>query len=241
MMSAQSTIVPTASSISDALKAVRSDISIAARAVGRTSADVTLIAVSKTHGSDAVQAALAAGQRHFGENRVQEAEAKFPALKTSNLDLVLHLIGPLQTNKVKDAVAMFDVIHTLDRLKLAEKLSDEMSKQSRRLPCFIQVNTGRESQKAGVDPADVANFITLCRDQLKIPVMGLMCIPPVTDQPSPHFAFLRELARRHGLKGLSMGMSGDASLAVRLGATHVRVGSAIFGQRPNISETISQS
>jgi pyridoxal phosphate enzyme (YggS family) len=200
-------------------------------AIGRSGAGVTLVAVSKTHGTLAIQTAIAAGQRHFGENRVQEAAEKFPALKQEYPDIALHLIGPLQTNKVKDAVALFDVIHTLDRPKLAEKLAEEMNKQQRHLPCFIQVNTGREPQKAGALPEDVAGLVAVCRDQLRLPVQGFMCIPPADQEPGPHFAFLRELARRHNLLGLSMGMSSDMVAAVRLGSTHVRVGSAIFGHR----------
>lgn len=222
--------------ISSALDALRADLAKAARAVGRNPSDVTLIAVSKTHDATAVQDALANRQRHFGENRVQEAQGKFPALKAAHPDLILHLIGPLQTNKTKEAVALFDVIHTLDRPKLAEKLAEEMAKQGRRLACFIQVNTGREPQKAGVMPDDLSGFVDLCRDQLKLSIAGLMCIPPVDEEPAPHFAFLRELASRHHLDGLSMGMSGDAVAAVRLGATHVRVGSAIFGARKSVTE-----
>ncbi|MDX2143738.1 MAG: YggS family pyridoxal phosphate-dependent enzyme [Rhodospirillaceae bacterium] len=218
------------------LSTVRTEIVRAAKAVGRKSEAVTLIAVSKTHGADAIAAAIAAGQRHFGENRVQEAQAKWPALKSAMPDLVLHLIGPLQTNKAADAVALFDVIHTLDRPKLAEKLAGEIAKQARPLPCFIQVNTGREPQKAGVDPADAQGFVALCRDQFKINVVGLMCIPPADEEPAPHFAFLRELAKRNGLTQLSMGMSGDVATAVRLGATHVRVGTAIFGARPKTDD-----
>ena len=227
--------------IPSALARVHAGLAKAAKAVGRIPADVNLIAVSKTHPAKVIQEALMAGQRSFGENRVQEAEGKFPALKTTYPDLVLHLIGPLQTNKAKDAVALFDVIHTVDRAKLAEKLADEMAKQNRQLPCFIQVNTGREPQKAGVVPEELGPFILLCRNKLKLPVIGLMCIPPADDEPSPHFAFLRELAKRHGLTQLSMGMSGDAQLAARLGATHVRVGSAIFGHRQTASETAPQS
>jgi len=217
--------------ITSTLADVRATLARAARAVGRAPDAVALIAVSKTHGPEAVDAALRAGQRHFGENRVQEAQDKFPALKAAHPDLVLHLIGPLQTNKAKEAVALFDVIHTVDRVKLADKLAEEMARQDRRLPCFIQINTGREPQKAGVEPQDAAAFIAHCRDVLKLSIAGLMCIPPADAVPAPHFAFLRELAKRHGLEGLSMGMSGDAAEAVRLGATHVRVGSAIFGSR----------
>jgi pyridoxal phosphate enzyme (YggS family) len=217
--------------IAAALSHVRARLAKAARAVGRSAQDATLIAVSKTHGAEAVLEAIAAQHRHFGENRVQEAEGKFAGVKAAHPDLVLHLIGPLQTNKAKDAVALFDVIHTLDRPKLAEKLAEEMAKQHRKLPCFIQVNTGREPQKAGIAIEELGAFLALCRDNYKLSIVGLMCIPPATDEPSPHFAFLRELARRHGLSQLSMGMSGDAELAVRLGATHVRVGSSIFGYR----------
>jgi PLP dependent protein len=231
MLSAPASL-STSSNIAQALVDVQAEIHAAAHAVGRAASDVTLIAVSKTHGVDAVERALTAGQRHFGENRVQEAEEKFPVLRQNHPDLVLHLIGPLQTNKAKEAVALFDVIHTLDRPKLAEKLADEMVKQNRHLPCFIQVNTGREPQKAGVLPQDVAALVAMCRDQLRLPVQGFMCIPPADQEPGPHFAFLRELARRHSLVGLSMGMSSDMTAAVRLGSTHVRVGSAIFGSRP---------
>jgi hypothetical protein len=223
--------------IAENLTAVRAGLAKAARAVGRQPGEVTLIAVSKTHGPDAVRAALAAGQRHFGENKVQEAMAKWTALKAQAPDAILHLIGPLQTNKVADAVALFDVVHTVDRPKLAAKLAAEMAKQGRPLPCFIQVNTGREAQKAGVDPAEVDGFIRSCREDHKLDVVGLMCIPPLTDDPAPHFAFLRELARRNNLAQLSMGMSGDAAQAVRLGATHVRVGTAIFGARTAAQST----
>jgi hypothetical protein len=223
--------LPSPADVSANLSTLRADIARAAKAVGRKPEGVTLVAVSKTHSKDAIASAIAAGQRHFGENRVQEALAKWPALKSATPDLVLHLIGPLQTNKTVDAVAQFDVIHTLDRPKLAEKLAAEMAKQARPLPCFIQVNTGREPQKAGVDPAEVSGFVALCRDQMKLNVVGLMCLPPAADEPAPHFAFLRELARRNGLTQLSMGMSGDVVTAVRLGATHVRVGTAIFGTR----------
>jgi hypothetical protein len=222
--------------VSANLATVRARLARAAKAVGRAPEAVTLIAVSKTQGAQAVAAAFESGQRHFGENRVQEAQGKFPALKAAHPDLTLHLIGPLQTNKAADAVALFDVIHTLDRPKLAEKLAAEMARQARRLPCFIQVNTGREPQKAGVDPAEVAGFVALSRDRLKLEVAGLMCIPPADEEPAPHFAFLRELAQRNGLAQLSMGMSGDAETAVRLGATHVRIGTAIFGARPPLPD-----
>ncbi len=220
----------TDASIPGALSGVRSRIAAAARSCGRDPASVHLIAVSKTHGADKIAPALAAGQRDFGENRVQEAEGKWPDLKAAH-PATLHLIGPLQTNKVRDAVALFDVIHTLDRPRLAEKLAAEMQAQDRRIPCFVQVNTGREEQKAGVDPADADAFVTACRERWRIPVAGLMCIPPVNEEPALHFAFLREIAKRNGLAQLSMGMSDDFEIAIALGATHIRVGSAIFGAR----------
>jgi pyridoxal phosphate enzyme (YggS family) len=210
---------------------VTAHVAAAARAAHRAPGDVTLIAVSKTHGADKIAPVIHAGHRHFGENRVQEAEEKWPALRARMPDLQLHLIGPLQTNKVRDAVALFDVIHTLDRAKLAEKLAAEMASQNRRLPCFIQVNTGREPQKAGIDPKDLDDFVAACRDTWKLPVTGLMCIPPLDEEPSLHFAFLRECAKRNGLTQLSMGMSDDYEVAVAFGATHIRVGSAIFGAR----------
>ncbi len=216
--------------VSAALRLVRERVQSKCRDAGRDPADVTLIAVSKTHGASAIDAALRAGQRHFGENRVQEALTKWPDVRDKTPDLCLHLIGPLQTNKVAEAVALFDVIHTLDRPRLAEKLAEEMARQSRNLPCFVQVSTGREAQKAGIDPAEADAFIVSCR-ALKINVAGLMCIPPVDDQPALHFAFLREIAKRNGLSQLSMGMSDDFETAIAFGATHIRVGSAIFGAR----------
>jgi PLP dependent protein len=218
--------------LAERLGLVKERIAAAARAVRRDPADVTLVAVSKTHDTAAVSTAIAAGQRVFGENRVQEAQAKYPALKATHPDLVLHLIGPLQTNKVKEAVALFDVIETVDRPKLAEALVREMERAGRRPRCFIQINTGEEPQKAGVLPAAADAFIAECRERWRLPVDGLMCIPPLDQEPSPHFALLREIARRHTLPGLSMGMSADYEIAIRLGATHVRVGTAIFGERP---------
>ena len=214
--------------ISNALADVRARITAAARKANRDPAGITLIAVSKTHEAPAIESALAAGQRHFGENRVQEAGDKWPALKTA--DVTLHLIGPLQTNKAADAVALFDVIHSVDRPKLAEKLAAEMAAQARRLPCFIQINTGREPQKAGVDPTEADACITAYR-AMNLDVAGLMCIPPVGEQAALHFAFLREIAKRNDLAQLSMGMSEDFETAILFGATHVRVGSAIFGAR----------
>jgi pyridoxal phosphate enzyme (YggS family) len=213
------------------LAAVRARIEGAARAAARAADAVTLVAVSKTHPADSVRAALQAGQRIFGENRVQEAIAKFPGLRRDFPDLTLHLIGPVQTNKVKDAVAHCDIIETVDRPRLAEALAREMERSGRRLPCFIEVNTGEEAQKAGVLPAAADAFIADCRDRLGLPIIGLMCIPPEHEEPALHFALLREIAKRNGLDKLSMGMSADFETAIRFGATHVRVGTAIFGAR----------
>jgi pyridoxal phosphate enzyme (YggS family) len=217
--------------ISANLATVRGRIEAAARAAGRPADAVTLVAVSKTQPADSVRAALAAGQRVFGENRVQEAVAKFPGLRRDYPDLTLHLIGPLQTNKVKDAVAHCDVIETVDRPRLAEALAREMERSGRRLPCFIEVNTGEEAQKAGVLPEAADAFIADCRGRLGLPVVGLMCIPPEHEEPALHFALLREIAKRNGLDQLSMGMSADFETAIRFGATHLRVGTAIFGAR----------
>ena len=213
------------------LAAVRGRIEAAARGAGRAADAVTLVAVSKTNPAKVVRAALAAGHRAFGENRVQEALEKFPGLRGAFPDLRLHLIGPLQTNKVKEAVAHFDVIETVDRPRLAEALAREMERSGRRLPCLIEVNTGEEAQKAGIFPAAADEFIEDCRARLGLPIEGLMCVPPHDEEPSPHFALLREIARRHDLEVLSMGMSADFETAIRFGATHVRVGTAIFGAR----------
>ena len=213
------------------LAEVKQRIADAARAAGRSAGDVTLVAVSKTHGADRVRELLDAGQRVFGENRVQEAEEKFPALKAEYPDLELHLIGPLQTNKAREAVALFDVIQSVDRERLATTLAKEMERAGRRPACFIQVNTGEEPQKAGVLPAELDAFVATCRDVHKLPVVGLMCIPPVDEEPALHFALLTKMAARNGLAQVSMGMSADYETAVRLGATHVRVGSALFGVR----------
>jgi PLP dependent protein len=215
----------------DHLADVMRRIAEAARAAGRDPGQVTLVAVSKTHGADKVRELLAAGQRVFGENRVQEAEEKFPALKAEYPDLQLHLIGPLQTNKTRDAVALFDVIESVDRERLAVTLAKEMARAGRRPECFIQVNTGEEPQKAGVLPAELDAFVAACRDTHKLPVVGLMCIPPVDEEPALHFALLAKMAARNNLPKVSMGMSADYEIAVRLGATHVRVGSALFGAR----------
>jgi PLP dependent protein len=215
----------------DRLADVRQHIAAAARAAGRDPAAVTLVAVSKTHGANRVRELLDAGQRVFGENRVQEAEEKFPALKAECPDLKLHLIGPLQTNKAREAVALFDVIESVDRERLAATLAKEMARGDRRPDCYIQVNTGEEPQKAGVLPGEVDAFVAACRDTHKLPIAGLMCIPPVDEEPAPHFALLAKMAARNGLSTISMGMSADYETAIRLGATHVRVGTALFGTR----------
>jgi hypothetical protein len=213
------------------LTAVRSRIEAAARAAGRAPDSVALVAVSKTHPAAIVREALAAGHRVFGENRVQEAQAKYPALREAYPDLALHLIGPLQTNKVRDALAIFDVIESVDRPRLAQALAKERDHSGRRPACLIEVNTGEEAQKAGIMPAEADGFIVECRDRLGLSILGLMCVPPVDEEPAPHFALLREIARRNGLGVLSMGMSADFEKAIRFGATHVRVGTAIFGAR----------
>ena len=221
----------TDSPIARALASVRARIAEACTRAGRDPHSVTLVAVSKTHSRERVEDAIAAGQRVFGENRVQEAKAKFPALRAAHAGVVLHLIGPLQTNKVGDAVALCDVIETLDRPKLAEVLAKEMAKQARRPQLFLQVNVGEEPQKAGVAKAEAASLLRLAREGLGLPVVGAMCIPPVDQDPAPHFAWLAAFARDQGLAFLSMGMSGDFEVAIAQGATHVRVGSAIFGAR----------
>ena len=213
------------------LAAVRERIAAAARAAGRAPESVTLVAVSKTHPAAGVRQALMVGHRVFGENRVQEAQAKYPELRGEFPDLALHLIGPLQTNKVRDAVALFDVIESVDRLRLAQALAREIEHSGRRPPCLIEVNTGEEPQKAGIMPADADGFILECRERLELPIIGLMCVPPLDEDPAPHFALLREIARRNDLQVLSMGMSADFEKAIRFGATHVRVGTAIFGAR----------
>lgn len=217
--------------ISANLAAVRARIAAAAEAAGRPAEGVELVAVSKTHPAAAVRAALLAGQRIFGENRVQEAQAKYPVLREEFPDLALHLIGPLQTNKVREAVALCDVIETVDRPRLAEALAREMERSGRQPPCFIEVNTGEEPQKSGVLPQEADRFIADCRDRFALPIIGLMCVPPQDEEPSLHFALLREIARRNDLSLLSMGMSADYESAIRFGATHVRLGTAIFGAR----------
>jgi pyridoxal phosphate enzyme (YggS family) len=214
------------------LATIRARIAEACRRANRAAEEVTLVAVSKTHPSEAVLAALAAGQTVFGENRVQEAEGKFPALRAAHPALRLHIIGGLQTNKARDAVAVADVIESIDRPKLAAAIAAAMAKEGRRPDCLVQVNTGDEAQKSGVPRGEADAFIRAARDDYGLPVTGLMCIPPAEGDPRPHFALLRELAARHGLAVLSMGMSGDFEAAIAEGATHVRVGTAIFGHRP---------
>ena len=217
--------------ISANLATVCGRIEAAARAAGRPAEGVTLVAVSKTHPADSVRAALAAGQRVFGENRVQEAIAKFPGLRRDYPDLKLHLIGPLQTNKAREAVGFFDVIETLDREKLARVLAEEIQRAGKAPALYVQVNTGEESQKAGVAPGESDAFIATCRTRYGLAVEGLMCIPPEDEPPAMHFALLAKIAHRNGLDRLSMGMSGDFEVAIAYGATSVRVGSALFGAR----------
>lgn len=212
-------------------RSVRERVLLAATSSGRRGDDVVLIAVSKTVAAERLRPVLEAGQVSFGENRVQEAKGKWPDLKRSYPRTELHLIGPLQTNKVRDALQIFDCIHTLDRPRLAEALAAEFAKSDRQVPLFVQVNTGEEPQKAGILPAEADAFIATCRDLHKLPVVGLMCIPPVGEEAALHFALLAKIARRNGLAKLSMGMSHDMETAIALGATHVRVGTAIFGER----------
>ena len=213
------------------IDAVKSGIAAAAERAGRDPSRVTLIAVSKTFGADDIVPVIEAGQRVFGENRVQESQSKWPGLKQRYPDIELHLIGPLQSNKAKDAVALFDVIHTIDREKIAVAIAREMKEQGRAPRLFVQVNTGGEEQKAGIDPRDADAFIARCRGEFGLAIGGLMCIPPLDEEPALHFALLEKIAARNGLEQLSMGMSADYETAVAFGATHVRVGTAIFGSR----------
>jgi pyridoxal phosphate enzyme (YggS family) len=217
--------------INENLSAIVARIDAARKAAVKSAPATTLIAVTKTHGPEDILPALVAGQRVFGENRVQEAAGKWPALRADYADIELHLIGPLQSNKAREAVALFDAIHTLDRPKLADALRAEMDRQGRSPFLFVQVNTGEEPQKAGVAPREAEALIAHAR-ALGLPLKGLMCIPPAAEAPAPHFALLQKIARDHDLPLLSMGMSGDFETAIRFGATHVRVGSAIFGERP---------
>lgn len=218
--------------VHEGLKKVLNGVVAAAQAAHRAPEDVTLIAVSKTFDGPDIVPVIEAGQRVFGENRVQEAKGKWPALKMAWPDVELHLIGPLQSNKTAEAVQLFDAIHTVDRPKIAAEIAKEMRRQAKGLRLFVQVNTGREPQKAGIDPGEADAFLRECREVHGLEISGLMCIPPAEEDPAPHFALLAEIARRNGLSQLSMGMSGDYPQAIAAGATHVRVGSAIFGTRP---------
>ena len=213
------------------LKDVLERIRAAEAEAGRAADSVRLVAVSKTFDADAIRPVIAAGQRIFGENKVQEAQAKWPVLREETPDIRLHLIGPLQTNKVKHALPLFDVIESVDREKVARAIAKEADKEGRCPDLFLQVNTGEEAQKAGVAPGDADDFVRLVRDEMSLPVVGLMCIPPFDEPPGPHFALLAKIAARNGLDGVSMGMSKDFETAIALGATHVRVGTAIFGDR----------
>ena len=215
----------------DRLAEIRHRIARAERIAGRPAGSTTLVAVSKTFPAEAIAEVIAAGQRVFGENRVQEAKAKWPALRAVTDGIELHLIGPLQSNKAAEAVALFDVIHTVDRDKIAGALAEEMARQGRRPRLFVQVDTGLEEQKAGVDPREAVAFVERCRSVHGLAIEGLMCIPPVAEAPGPHFALLAKLAREAGVGGLSMGMSSDFETAIEFGASHVRVGSALFGAR----------
>jgi pyridoxal phosphate enzyme (YggS family) len=219
------------SEICDALSFIRDKIANAEKLAGRESGSTRLIAVSKTFDVEHIRPALVAGHKIFGENRVQEAQGKWPGLKDEYPDIQLHLIGPLQSNKAEDAVALFDVIHTIDREKIAKAIRKEMEKQGRDLELFVQVNTGKEPQKAGIMPEETGRFLEFCRQECRLRIAGLMCIPPVNENPGPHFALLRKLAEENGLQQLSMGMSSDFETAVEMGATYVRIGSAIFGHR----------
>jgi pyridoxal phosphate enzyme (YggS family) len=213
------------------LAAVRGEIAAACRDARRDPTDVTLVAISKTFDVDAIAPVIAAGQRVFGENRVQEAKTKWPALKERHADIALHLVGPLQSNKAKEAVTLFDAIHSVDRPSLCEALAKEIAKQGRAPALFVEVNTGAEPQKAGVLPDATDAFLKACRETYGLTIAGLMCIPPADEPPAPHFALTAKIAKRNGLKLLSMGMSADFPTAVAFGATHVRVGTAIFGHR----------
>ena len=222
---------PITRSLPSALASVEDDILRACVEARRDRALVTLIAVSKTFDAEAIAPIIQAGQRVFGENRVQEAKAKWPGLMSAYPGMALHLIGPLQSNKAKEAVALFDAIHSVDRPSICEALAKEIDSQKRHPELFVQLNTGEEPQKAGVAPAEADAFIARCREKYGLPISGLMCIPPVGDAPAPHFALTAKIAARNGLKNLSMGMSADFAIAIQFGATHVRVGSAIFGHR----------
>jgi hypothetical protein len=218
--------------VATGLEQVRADIARACRDAGRDVSSVELVAVSKTHPAEAIAPVIAAGQLVFGENRVQEAKAKWPPLLEKHAGIKLHLIGPLQSNKAKEAVVLFDAIHSVDRASLCEALAKEIGKQGCTPLLFAEINTGAEAQKAGVLPQDADAFLKACRESYGLTMSGLMCIPPHNEAPGPHFALTAKIAKRNGLKLLSMGMSADFAAAISLGATHVRIGSAIFGERP---------
>jgi PLP dependent protein len=225
------TLSPITSHLPSGLALVEDEIARACKEARRERSSVTLIAVSKTFMADAITPVIGAGQRVFGENRVQEAKAKWPELMSKHPGLALHLIGPLQSNKAKEAVALFDAIHSVDRPSICQALAKEIISQKRQPELFVQINTGEEPQKAGISPAEADAFIASCREKYGLSISGLMCIPPVGDPPAPHFALTAKIAARNGLKNLSMGMSADFLVAIQLGATHVRVGTAIFGKR----------
>ena len=220
-----------AETINENLSAIVARLGAARKAAIKPAASTTLVAVTKTHDRDVIEPALIAGHRVFGENRVQEAQAKWPGLRAEYSDIELHLIGPLQSNKARDAVALFDVIHSVDRPSICQALAKEIDSQKRRPELFVQLNTGEEPQKAGVAPGEADDFIAGCREKYGLSISGLMCIPPVNQAPAPHFALTAKIAERNGLKNLSMGMSADFPIAIQFGATHIRVGSAIFGAR----------
>jgi pyridoxal phosphate enzyme (YggS family) len=224
-----------------AIDAVNADIARACGDAGRDPATVTLIAISKTVAADDVAPVIAAGQRVFGENRVQEAKAKWPPLVARYQELELHLVGALQSNKAKEAVALFDAIHSLDRERLAAALAKEIAAQCRRPLLFVEINTGAEPQKAGIKAQEADGFVALCRDRYGLEIAGLMCIPPAEESPAPHFALTAQIAKRNGLKYLSMGMSADFRVAIAFGATHVRVGTAIFGSRAGKAQDQDQA
>jgi PLP dependent protein len=224
-------VSPKSSHSPNGLASVEQEIARACQQARRERASVTLIAVSKTFAADAIVPVIAAGQRVFGENRVQEAKAKWPGLISGYPGIALHLIGPLQSNKAREAVGLFEAIHSVDRPSICEALAKEIASQNRRPELFVQVNTGEEPQKAGVAPAEADDFLVSCRGRYGLQISGLMCIPPLNDAPAPHFALTAKIAARNGLTKLSMGMSADFAIAIQFGATHVRVGSAIFGAR----------
>ena len=225
------TTTPESLHLPNALVAVEQEIARACAEARRERNEVTLIAVSKTFGAEAISPVIAAGQRVFGENRVQEAKAKWPGLMSAYPGLALHLIGPLQSNKAKEAVALFDAIHSVDRPSICQALAKEIDSQNKRPELFVQINIGEEPQKAGIAPGEADAFISSCRENYGLAITGLMCIPPVNEAPAPHFVLTAKIAARNGLKNLSMGMSADFATAIQFGATHVRVGSAIFGHR----------